>query len=108
MAFRLSAEQVRRMDAYWRATLYLCAGMLYLRRNPLLREPPKPEHIKRRLLGHWGSDPGQTFKDESCRQPVRLRDRRGPAGGPELEVGPEVLTGFAPDPTDRNGIENDD
>ena len=48
-------------DAYWRACNYLCAGMLYLRDNPLLREPLKPEHIKNRLLGHWGSDPGQTF-----------------------------------------------
>ena len=57
----LSADELRRMDAYWRACNYLCAGMLYLRHNPLLREPLKPEHIKNRLLGHWGSDPGQTF-----------------------------------------------
>jgi xylulose-5-phosphate/fructose-6-phosphate phosphoketolase len=57
----LTADEHRRMDAYWRACNYLCAGMLYLRDNPLLREPLKPEHIKRRLLGHWGSDPGQTF-----------------------------------------------
>ena len=49
------------MDAYWRACNYLCVGMLYLRANPLLREPLKAEHIKNRLLGHWGSDPGQTF-----------------------------------------------
>src|ERR1700761_87118 len=57
----LTAEEVRRMDAYWRACNYLCAGMIYLHDNPLLREPLKPEHIKQRLLGHWGSDPGQTF-----------------------------------------------
>ena len=57
----LSAEELRRMDAYWRACNYLCVGMLYLRANPLLREPLRPEHIKNRLLGHWGSDPGQTF-----------------------------------------------
>jgi xylulose-5-phosphate/fructose-6-phosphate phosphoketolase len=57
----LTPEETRKMDAYWRACNYLCAGMLYLRENPLLREPLKPEHIKRRLLGHWGSDPGQTF-----------------------------------------------
>ncbi len=57
----LSADEARKMDAYWRACNYLCAGMLYLRANPLLREPLKPEHIKNRLLGHWGSDPGQTF-----------------------------------------------
>jgi xylulose-5-phosphate/fructose-6-phosphate phosphoketolase len=58
---QLSPEELRRMDAYWRACNYLCAGMLYLRANPLLREPLKAEHIKNRLLGHWGSDPGQTF-----------------------------------------------
>jgi xylulose-5-phosphate/fructose-6-phosphate phosphoketolase len=57
----LSAEELRLTDAYWRACNYLCAGMLYLRNNPLLRGPLKPEHIKNRLLGHWGSDPGQTF-----------------------------------------------
>jgi xylulose-5-phosphate/fructose-6-phosphate phosphoketolase len=57
----LTADELRKMDAYWRACNYLCAGMLYLLENPLLREPLKPEHIKHRLLGHWGSDPGQTF-----------------------------------------------
>ena len=57
----LTPDELRLMDAYWRACNYLCAGMLYLRENPLLREPLKPEHIKNRLLGHWGSDPGQTF-----------------------------------------------
>jgi xylulose-5-phosphate/fructose-6-phosphate phosphoketolase len=57
----LSADELRKMDAYWRACNYLCVGMLYLVENPLLREPLKPEHIKNRLLGHWGSDPGQTF-----------------------------------------------
>ncbi len=57
----LSAEEVSRIHAYWNACNYLCVGMLYLRENPLLKEPLKPEHIKRRLLGHWGSDPGQTF-----------------------------------------------
>jgi xylulose-5-phosphate/fructose-6-phosphate phosphoketolase len=49
------------MDRYWRACNYLSVGMIYLRDNPLLREPLKPEHIKNRLLGHWGSDPGQSF-----------------------------------------------
>src|SRR5665213_2088817 len=57
----LSAEEQRKIDAYWRACNYLCVGMLYLLENPLLREPLKAEHIKNRLLGHWGSDPGQTF-----------------------------------------------
>jgi xylulose-5-phosphate/fructose-6-phosphate phosphoketolase len=57
----LPSEQLRLMDDYWRASLYLCAGMLYLDDNPLLREPLRAAHIKHRLLGHWGSDPGQTF-----------------------------------------------
>ena len=57
----LSPQELRLTNAYWRACNYLAAGMIYLRANPLLREPLAPEHIKRRLLGHWGSDPGQSF-----------------------------------------------
>ncbi|KAA8642040.1 hypothetical protein EYZ11_012466 [Aspergillus tanneri] len=57
----LSTEEVRKTNAYFRASLYLCLGMLYLRDNPLLRIPLKQEHIKTRLLGHWGSDAGQSF-----------------------------------------------
>jgi xylulose-5-phosphate/fructose-6-phosphate phosphoketolase len=53
----LSAEELQEIDAYWHASLYLCAGMIFLRDNPLLREPLKMEHIKKRLFGHWGSDP---------------------------------------------------
>lgn len=57
----LSADELNRIDAYWRACNYLAAGMIYLRDNPLLKEPLKPEHIKNRLLGHWGSSPGLSF-----------------------------------------------
>ena len=57
----LSPDELRRIDAYWRASLYLCLGMLYLKANPLLREALTLEHIKPRLLGHWGSDAGQSF-----------------------------------------------
>src|SRR5271170_335954 len=57
----LNADEMHRLDAYWRACNYLSAGMLYLKDNPLLREPLKAEHIKNRLLGHWGSDPGQSL-----------------------------------------------
>jgi xylulose-5-phosphate/fructose-6-phosphate phosphoketolase len=56
-----SDEELQKTDAYWRASLYLCAGMIFLHDNPLLREPLKPEHIKERLLGHWGTDPGQSL-----------------------------------------------
>jgi len=57
----LTDEEVRKIDAYWRACNYLSVGMIYLRDNPLLKEPLKPEHVKNRLLGHWGSDPGMSF-----------------------------------------------
>jgi xylulose-5-phosphate/fructose-6-phosphate phosphoketolase len=57
----LSAEDLRKTHAYWRGCSYLALGMIYLQGNPLLREPLKPEHIKNRLLGHWGSSPGLAF-----------------------------------------------
>jgi xylulose-5-phosphate/fructose-6-phosphate phosphoketolase len=57
----LTGEELSKMDAYWRASLYLSLGMIYLRDNPLLEEPLKAEHTKFRLLGHWGSDPGMSL-----------------------------------------------
>lgn len=57
----LSAEELRKIHAFWRACNYLAIGMIYLRDNPLLKESLKPEHIKNRLLGHWGSSPGLSF-----------------------------------------------
>src|ERR1700756_1834795 len=57
----LSPDELSRIDAYWRACKYLALGMIYLQANPLLREPLRPEHIKNRLLGHWGSSPGLAF-----------------------------------------------
>ena len=57
----LKPDELEKIDAYWQASLYLCLGMLYLKDNPLLREPLKAEHTKARLLGHWGSDSGQAF-----------------------------------------------
>src|SRR3982750_2767258 len=53
----LSADELTKTHAYWRACNYLAAGMIYLRDNPLLREPLKEEHVKLRLLGHWGASP---------------------------------------------------
>src|SRR5438270_10803744 len=54
----LSAEELRKLDAYWRASNSLSVGQIYLLDNPLLREPLKREHVKPRLLGHWGTSPG--------------------------------------------------
>ena len=70
----LSAAQRQALDDYWRAAMYLCAGMLYLRDNPLLKEPLRIEHIKRRLLGHWGSDPGQTLVWTHLNRLILARD----------------------------------
>ena len=57
----LNGQELSRLDAYWRAANYLSVGQIYLLDNPLLREPLKPEHIKPRLLGHWGTTPGLNF-----------------------------------------------
>src|SRR5580700_3811591 len=57
----LSPDEVRNIDAYWRAANYLSVGQIYLLHNPLLREPLKIEHVKPRLLGHWGTTPGLNF-----------------------------------------------
>jgi xylulose-5-phosphate/fructose-6-phosphate phosphoketolase len=57
----LSLDLLARIDAYWRAANYLSVGQIYLLDNPLLREPLAPVHVKPRLLGHWGTTPGQNF-----------------------------------------------
>lgn len=54
----LDQNRLDLIDAYWRAANYLTIGQIYLQENPLLREPLRPEHIKPRLLGHWGTSPG--------------------------------------------------
>src|SRR6201999_3628694 len=57
----LSVDMLNRMDAWWRAANYLSVGQIYLMANPLLREPLNRNHIKPRLLGHWGTTPGLNF-----------------------------------------------
>jgi len=54
----LPERELEQLDGYWRAANYLTVGQIYLQDNPLLREPLRPEHIKPRLLGHWGTSPG--------------------------------------------------
>src|ERR1700728_4536240 len=61
MSDPLSPDLLRRMHAYWRAANYLSIGQIYLQDNPLLETPLKLEHIKPRLLGHWGTTPGLNF-----------------------------------------------
>ncbi len=72
----LAPELLRKMDAYWRAANYLSVGQIYLYDNPLLREPLKLEHVKPRLLGHWGTTPGQNFIRAGGDAPADGRDAR--------------------------------
>ena len=76
----LRDDELSAIDASWRAANYLTVGQIYLRANPLLREPLAPEHIKPRLLGHWGTSPGLSLVY------VHLNPRASPghAGGPRL------------------------
>src|SRR3954470_24297480 len=57
----LTAKELELMNAYWRACNYLSVGMIYLKDNPLLRKPLEIEHVKLRLLGHWGASPALSF-----------------------------------------------
>jgi xylulose-5-phosphate/fructose-6-phosphate phosphoketolase len=61
MAESPTSDELSRIDRYWRAANYLSVGQIYLRQNPLLRQPLRPEHVKPRLLGHWGTTPGLNF-----------------------------------------------
>ncbi len=86
----LTAETLRKIDAYWRAANYLSVGQIYLYGNPCLREPLQIEHIKPRLLGHWGTTPGQNFIYVHLNQVIKHYDLNmlyisGPGhGGPAL------------------------
>ncbi len=70
----LSEEQLRKMNAYWRAANYLSVGQIYLLDNPLLKEPLRLEHIKPRLLGHWGTTPGLNFIYVHLNRVIKERD----------------------------------
>ena len=67
-------DDLGRIDAYWRAANYLSVGQIYLLDNPLLREPLRPEHIKPRLLGHWGTTPGLNLVYAHVNRLIRERD----------------------------------
>ena len=70
----LSAAEVAGLDSWWRAANYLSVGQIYLQDNPLLRVSLQPEHIKPRLLGHWGTTPGLNFLYAHINRVIRLRD----------------------------------
>ncbi|MGQ4274518.1 phosphoketolase family protein [Terrihabitans sp. B22-R8] len=70
----LDAEELRLTQLYWQAANYLSVGQIYLMDNPLLREPLKPEHVKPRLLGHWGTTPGLNFIYAHLNRVIKARD----------------------------------
>jgi len=86
----MTDDELRRLDAWWRAANYLSVGQIYLLDNPLLREPLRVEHVKPRLLGHWGTSPGLSLVYAHMNRAIRARDLEamyviGPGhGGPAI------------------------
>jgi xylulose-5-phosphate/fructose-6-phosphate phosphoketolase len=94
----LTPDELRRTHAYWQACNYLALGMIYLVDNPLLQEPLRPEHIKNRLLGHWGSSPGLSFIYTHLNRSIKKYDldmifMAGPGHGAPGVLGPCYLEG---------------
>ena len=98
MSAPVTKEEIERIDAYWRAANYLAVGQIYLLDNPLLREPLKAEHIKPRLLGHWGTSPGLNLLYVHANRLIRNRDLdmifvTGPGHGAPAVVANTYLEG---------------
>jgi xylulose-5-phosphate/fructose-6-phosphate phosphoketolase len=94
----LNGEQLQLIDAWWRACNYLSVGMIYLRDNPLLGEPLKLEHVKHRLLGHWGASPALSFVWAHLNRVIKRDDldvifMAGPGHGAPGVLGPAYLEG---------------
>jgi xylulose-5-phosphate/fructose-6-phosphate phosphoketolase len=111
----LQNEELQTMQKFWRASNYLAVGMIYLQENPLLKEPLKPEHIKHRLLGHWGSSPGISFLYTHLNRIIKRSDQDmlfmvGAGHGAPGFLGPCYLDGtyseFFPDKSlDEEGLQ---
>ncbi len=111
----LTTEELTKIDAYWRACNYLAVGMIYLRDNPLLKEPLQAKHIKQRLLGHWGSSPALSFTYIHLNRLIKKYDLNsiflaGPGHGAPGVLGPVYLEGtyseFYPDKSeDESGMQ---
>jgi xylulose-5-phosphate/fructose-6-phosphate phosphoketolase len=94
----LSEDDLRLIDAYWRACNYLAVGMIYLRDNPLLKEALVKEHVKHRLLGHWGASPALSFTYVHCNRLIKKYDldmifMAGPGHGAPGVLAPVYLEG---------------
>ena len=95
---QITNQELDTINAYWRACNYLAAGMIYLRDNPLLKVPLKAEHIKQRLLGHWGSSPGLSFAYVHINRLIKKYDLNaiflaGPGHGAPGVLAPIYLEG---------------
>ncbi len=108
----LSDDELQKTHAYWRACNYLAVGMIYLKGNPLLRESLKPEHVKYRLLGHWGSSPALSFTYIHCNRLIKKYDLdmifiAGPGHGAPGVLGPVYLEGTYSEvyPTNSQDVE---
>jgi xylulose-5-phosphate/fructose-6-phosphate phosphoketolase len=94
----LSEDEARKTHAFWRACNYLALGMIYLQENPLLREPLKAEHVKNRMLGHWGASPALSFVYSHLNRVIKANDldvifMAGPGHGAPGVLGPVYLEG---------------
>jgi xylulose-5-phosphate/fructose-6-phosphate phosphoketolase len=97
-AIPLTADELHKVETYWRTCNYLSLGMIYLQENPLLTEPLRAEHIKNRLLGHWGSSPGLSFIYVHLNRLIKKYDLdmifiAGPGHGAPGVLGPAYLEG---------------
>src|SRR5438105_2404485 len=94
----LSEQELRKIETYWKTCNYLSLGMIYLQENPLLTEPLRPEHLKNRLLGHWGTSPGLSFIYVHLNRLIKKYDLdmiflAGPGHGAPGVLGPTYLEG---------------
>ena len=111
----LKSEELQALQTFWRASNYLAVGMIYLQDNPLLKDPLKPEHVKHRLLGHWGSSPGISFLYTHLNRVIKQLDQDmllmvGAGHGAPGFLGPCYLEGtyseFFPDKSlDEEGLQ---
>jgi xylulose-5-phosphate/fructose-6-phosphate phosphoketolase len=111
----LSQAEARTLDSYWRAANYLSVGQIYLMANPLLAEPLRPEHIKPRLLGHWGTSPGLNFVWTHLNRAITIHGQKmmyviGPGHGGPAALANSWLEGsytevYPSVPRDRSGMQ---
>jgi xylulose-5-phosphate/fructose-6-phosphate phosphoketolase len=97
----MERDELNKINSYWMACNYLAAGMIYLKDNPLLKEPLKPEHVKKRLLGHWGTSPGLSFIYVHLNRMINkyglnMMFIAGPGHGAPGVIAPVYLEGITP------------